>query len=213
LSNEVELDELVSCGTLGLMDALESFDSTRGLAFSTYAVPRIRGAILDELRRQDRVPRTVRRRSRELGHARERLTSDLGRQPSQRELAGQLGVDMDTMWRWQADNEWHRHTSLDEPSFDHGDSHSESREAITAVAYNGADEDVNHELEVECMKRAIGCLKEQEQVVLSLYYFEELKLHQIAVVLGVTESRVSQVRTKALARLRTALMGLRQAVA
>src|SRR5438477_7916108 len=99
LTNEVDHDELVSAGTLGLISAMGAFDAGRGLAFSTFAVPRIRGAILDELRRQDHVPRSVRRKTRDIGAARQNLAARLTRTPDDREVAQHLGVDMDTLWR------------------------------------------------------------------------------------------------------------------
>src|SRR6195952_4158016 len=105
LSNELDHDELVSAGTLGLMAAMTSFDPARGLAFSTFAVPRIRGAILDELRRQDHVPRSVRRKRRELSQARETLMRVHGRAPRDTEVAMHLGVDVETLWRWESDIE------------------------------------------------------------------------------------------------------------
>src|SRR3954470_4312882 len=103
LTNEVDHDELVSAGTLGLMSAMTAFDANRGLAFSTFAVPRIRGAILDELRKQDHAPRSVRRKTREMSQAREQLMHALGREPSSVEIADALGVDRDTLYRWSAD--------------------------------------------------------------------------------------------------------------
>src|ERR671933_1960156 len=98
---DFDFDELVSAGTMGLMSALDSFDVSRGLAFSTFAVPRIRGAILDELRRQDHVPRSIRRKSREIAAARETLMRVQGRAPEDKEVPEPLGVDLDTLWRWQ----------------------------------------------------------------------------------------------------------------
>src|SRR5688500_8282396 len=103
ISVEADFDELVSAGTIGLVNALESFDLGRGLAFSTFAAPRIRGAILDELRRQDHVPRSVRRKARDIGAARDALTRLHKRAPDDREVAEHLGVDLETLWRWQAD--------------------------------------------------------------------------------------------------------------
>src|SRR6476620_4565316 len=94
LSDKVDHDELVSAGILGLMSAMSAFDAGRGLAFSTFAVPRIRGAILDELRRQDHVPRSVRRKTRSIGAAREKLTRTLCRMPEDSEVAEMLGVDV-----------------------------------------------------------------------------------------------------------------------
>src|SRR3954463_7647510 len=118
LSNELDHDELVSAGTLGLMAAMTSFDPDRGLAFSTFAVPRIRGAILDELRRQDHVPRSVRRKTRSIATARDALTRTLGRAPALTELAAALGVDAETLWRWQADVEGAVHVPLDRSATD-----------------------------------------------------------------------------------------------
>ena len=103
LSNELDHDELVSAGTLGLMAAMQSFDPDRGLAFSTFAVPRIRGAILDELRRQDHVPRSVRRKTRDISGARNALAAKLCRQPEDTEVAEALGVDVQTLWKRESD--------------------------------------------------------------------------------------------------------------
>jgi RNA polymerase sigma factor (sigma-70 family) len=105
MSADADPDEMINIGTLGLMSALESFDESRGLAFSTYAVPRIRGAILDELRRQDHVPRSIRRKTRDIAQARETLMCTLGRAPRDTEVARLLDIDVETLWRWQADME------------------------------------------------------------------------------------------------------------
>ena len=101
LSSQADLDELVSAGMLGLIQAVDSFDRFRGLSFSTYAVPRIRGAILDELRKQDHVPRSIRRKTREIAAAREVLMRATGRSPDDKHLAEQMGIDVATLWRWQ----------------------------------------------------------------------------------------------------------------
>src|SRR5215216_6145891 len=105
LAVEADFDELVSAGTIGLMTAVKSFDARRGLAFSTFAVPRIRGSILDELRRQDHVPRSVRRKARDISRAREALMRQVGRMPEDSEVADALGVDTTTLWRWESDVE------------------------------------------------------------------------------------------------------------
>src|SRR5690606_30638138 len=105
LSANVDFDELVSCGTIGLMNALDSFEASRGLAFSTFAAPRIRGAILDELRRQDHVPRSIRKKSRDLAGAREALTRRLGHAPDDQLVAEHLQIDIETLWKWKADVE------------------------------------------------------------------------------------------------------------
>src|SRR5215218_3823066 len=104
-ANDVELDDLVSAGTLGLIDAFEHFDTSRGLAFSTFAAPRIRGAMLDELRRLDRVPRSVRRKTRQIERTSNALAIWLGREPGHADLAKGLGIDIETLWRWQTERE------------------------------------------------------------------------------------------------------------
>ena len=213
LAVRADFDELVSAGTIGLMAALESFDASRGLAFSTYAAPRIRGAILDELRKQDHVPRSIRRKTREMSAAREAWMRQHGRAPEDRELAAQLNVDMDTLWRWQADVEGAHHIPLDRAPGEREHNTPSPSELLSGGEESDVEEHLTHEQEVVHLKDAILRLKEQERVVLSLYYFEELKLHEIAKVLELTESRVSQIRSKALSKLRVDLKPLRDRVA
>ena len=213
LAVRADFDELVSGGTMGLMAALESFDATRGLAFSTFAAPRIRGAILDELRRQDHVPRSVRRKAREIAAAREAYQRAHGHMPNDRELAGQLGVDMDTLWGWQADVEGAHQMPLDRPPGERDTKSAVPADTLSNEDDGDVENSLTHEQEVSHLKAAILQLKEQERVVLSLYYFEELKLHEIAKVLELTESRVSQIRSKALAKLRVELKPLRETIA
>lgn len=211
LAAEADLDELVSAGTVGLIHAADSFDASRGLAFSTYAAPRIRGAILDELRKQDHATRSVRRKTRDLAAARDRLTHALGRRPTEAEMAEALGIDLPTLWRWTADAESAAPVSIDRPRRE-GDERAPAPADLLADERAAAvEEHVALSEEAAILREALLGLKEQERVVLSLYYFEELKLHEIAKVLGVTESRVSQIRTRALGRLRTDLAHLRAA--
>ena len=214
LAVKADFDELVSAGTMGLMAALEAFDASRGLAFSTFAAPRIRGAILDELRRQDHVPRSIRRKTREIAAARETLMRVLGRAPEDKEVAEHLGVDLETLWRWQSDIEGAHHVPLDRTPGDR-DGQAPAPADVLASEEEGAgvEDKVNHKQEVAILREAILKLKEQERIVLSLYYFEELKLHEIATVLELTESRVSQIRSKALGKLRGELKPLRERVA
>ena len=210
LAVKADFDELVSAGTMGLMAALEAFDHSRGLAFSTFAAPRIRGSILDDLRRQDHVPRSVRRKTREIHAARETLMRVLGRAPEDREVAEHLGVDLATLWKWKGDIE-----SAHQVPLERGPGERDTAMAAPAdvLAHEeqkgGVDDRINHEQEVAILREAILTLKEQERIVLSLYYFEELKLHEIATVLELTESRVSQIRSKALVKLRGQLAPLR----
>ncbi len=213
LAVRADFDELVSAGTIGLMAALEGFDASRGLAFSTFAAPRIRGAMLDELRKQDHVPRSVRRKTREITAAREAFQRTHGRAPEHLELATQLGVDLETLWRWEADVEGAHHIPLDRAPGEREQTAPVPAEVMAAGDEFGVEDSLTHEQEVSHLKDAILRLKEQERVVLSLYYFEELKLHEIAKVLELTESRVSQIRSKALGKLRVELKPLRDQVA
>lgn len=210
LSARADFDELVSAGTIGLMTALEGFDPTRGLAFSTFAAPRIRGAILDELRKQDHVPRSVRRKTREINAAREAFARAHLRQPSMKELAAAMDVDLATLWRWQSDVEGATQLPLERTPGEREQGAPAPAETLPGSDGEEVDHALTHEREVLHLRDAILRLKEQERVVLSLYYFEELKLHEIAKVLEVTESRVSQIRTKALGKLRLDLKPLRE---
>lgn len=206
---EVELDELVSAGTLGLIEAFNNFDTKRGLAFSTFAAPRIRGAMLDELRRQDHVPRSVRRRSRELNAATESLTRTLGEAPDRSQVARHLGIDVDTVWRWQSESEGTRFLPLDHSSESASGAARIPLEHLIASSSMDVDERISLGQEIAKLRDELLELPEQERTVLSLYYFEELKLHEIAAILAVSESRVSQIRAKAVTRLRGKLASMR----
>jgi RNA polymerase sigma factor for flagellar operon FliA len=210
LSTAAELDELVSSGTLGLVQAAGSFDRSRGLSFSTYAVPRIRGAILDELRKQDHVPRNVRRRSREVARARDSLAVSLRRDPTIEELSGCLNVPSEVLRKWELDAEGAAICSLDQPMRS-DPSGATLGDTMTDERVGSLDDLLNHEHEVGQLKLAIASLKEQERTVVALNFFEELKLHEIATVLGLSVCRISQIRTAALGKLRDALSGLRAA--
>jgi RNA polymerase sigma factor FliA len=207
-ANDVELDDLVSAGTLGLIDAFEHFDASRGLAFSTFAAPRIRGAMLDELRRLDRVPRSVRRKSRQIDGASTALAGVLGREPGHAELADGLGIDLATLWRWQAERESTHVVSLDRAPIG-ADNGRGAGEWLADESGDEIDESITLSQESSHLRDALLELPEQERTVLSLYYFEELKLNDIARVLEVSESRVSQIRSKAVQRLRKKLGKLR----
>ena len=213
LTVDAELDELISAGTIGLMNALDSFDASRGLAFSTFAAPRIRGAILDELRRQDHVPRSLRRKNREIGAARETLTRRLGRAPEDREVAAELGIEPETLRRWNSELEGTVHISLHQPETPGDQRALPLSDQLSGETAELIEDTLNLEQEKEFLRDAILRLNEQERVVLSLYYYEELKLLQIAEILGLTESRVSQIRSKAVSKLRAEMAPLREKVA
>jgi RNA polymerase sigma factor FliA len=208
LSTAAELDELVSAGSVGLIQAVDSFDKSRGLSFSTYAVPRIRGAMLDELRKLDHVPRNVRRRTRDVTRAKDSLAGSLRRAPTEEELSAHLQVPTDMLRRWELDAEGAAVCSLDQPmrAEPTGATLADSMSDDRALSI----EDVLvREQEVAELKAAIGRLKEQERTVLALNFFEELKLQDIATVLGLSVCRISQIRTAALSKLRVSLRDLR----
>jgi RNA polymerase sigma factor for flagellar operon FliA len=203
-THELELDELVSSGTVGLIQALEGFDPGRGLAFSTYALPRIRGAMLDELRRYDWAPRSVRSRSRQIEKARDRLRQRHGAEPGHEQIAAELGVDLETYWKWDKDAESRSRIALDARETPDGD----PAPLHEALADDNAPAPDARLLEREMLgevRDAFDELPERDRLVLSLSYYEELSLRQIGEVLHITESRVSQIRTRALKRLRDAL--------
>jgi RNA polymerase sigma factor for flagellar operon FliA len=197
LPHSVDQDDLVSDGVLGLMDAIERFDPGRGLTFQTFAVPRIRGAIIDGLRSMDFVPRSVRDKVRTVQQATVALEERLGRLPTDEEVAGELNLPVQQV-RDLSKQTSSNHANLDD--FDLAD------ELSSAADHTVEQGDVNASL-----MRVIGELAERDQVVIALYYFEGLTLAEIGRVLGVTESRISQVHSRATASLRSKLLALETA--
>lgn len=210
LSVQADFDDLVSAGTIGLINAIENFDPSRGLAFSTFAAPRIRGAILDDLRRWDHVPRSVRRKQRTLNAVREELRSSLDREPKPEETAKALGIDLEKLYRWEADAQEAVHLSLDRPIERDGSARSTPLNVLVGDDAETIEDGINHSQEIERLKEGLLRLSERERLVLTLYYYEDLKLHEIAKVLDLTESRISQIRSKALKSLRAILAPLRE---
>ncbi len=208
LSADVDTDELVSAGALGLMSAVDAFDASRGLAFSTFAVPRIRGAMLDELRRQAPSSRSTRQKARAIATARSQLASQKGSTPTSREVAMAMNVDIATFWQWEREVEGGIQVSLDHLD-DEADSLPHLQEIIGTDDAEGVEDRLTRERQVEIMKSAIMELNETERVVITLNYYEDLRLREIAEVLELTESRVSQIRTRALGKLRKKLAGVR----
>ncbi len=211
--HDVEFEELLSAGTLGLMSAIENFDPSRGLAFSTLAAPRIRGAILDDLRKRDTVPRSVRRKQREVNRARQGLMHRLNRSPSPEETAEELGIGLEEYWRWSQEAERAYPVSLDQIPGVGTDILSSAHDGLPLQDDDDMDESLAYEEEVEILKEEILKLTHQDRLVVSLYYLQGLKLHEIATLMGVTESRISQIRSRAIKVLRTRLSRLREGVA
>lgn len=207
-SRQSEFEELVSAGTVGLIEAVEKYDPSRGLAFSTFAAPRIRGAILDDCRKQDHVPRSIRSKQRKIRRAEAQLSQELGREPDDQEVADELEMDIHQLWKWRSDVQGAAWQSLDQTVGD--DDSTTYAEVIEGANGHELDHEITQSEEVALVRGAMDHLNEQQRTVLSLYYFEELNLRQIAGVLDLTESRISQVRSKALGLLRTRLSELRE---
>lgn len=205
LPTHVDVGDLVQSGIFGLVDAIEKFEPARGLRFETYAMQRIRGAILDDLRSQDWVPRVVRSRAREAERALERLGARLHRTPTDAELAAELDITLDELRDLYGQLQLTSVVALEDLVAAGKESGSlvdtlPDDDAVDPVAAL-VDQDNRRQL-----AEAIAQLAERDRVVVSLYYFESLTLAEIGKVLGVTESRVSQLHTRAVMRLRAKLV-------
>ena len=207
LPSHVEDADLISYGLVGLIGAIERFEPERGIKFETFAMTRIRGAIIDELRSLDWVPRSVRSRAREIETAQAKLEHELQRAPTEAELASKLNLTegelqsalleianssvyaLDELWT-VSDSSGDQVSLLDTIA---DDSAADPQEALASTEVK------------DLLTEAIGGLPEREQLVVALYYYENLTLREIGEVLGVTESRVSQLHTKAVMRLKSSL--------
>ena len=199
----VEFNDLVNTGVIGLIEAFNNFDPARGVKFETYAVPRIRGAILDELRALDWVPRSTRAKSREIERAMTKLENELGRSPSESELAKQMKISTEDLLSALGDVSSTTLLSLDELICREDDNRQVPR---IETVQNKAVDNVLNDLERSELRafliNAISTLSEQERLVVALYYYEELTLKEIGEVMLISESRVSQIHTKSVLRLR-----------
>lgn len=200
LPDEVELDDLMSAGIFGLMDAIAAFDLERGVKFETYCAPRIRGAILDELRSMDWVPRLVRSRAHKLDGATKQLEVELGRSPTNEEVARRLKVSMAEFEKMAKDASAVGLVSLSRKWFE-TDSNKDVREIDVLEDKRGADpvREIQRKDLKELMTRG---LSRAERLIIILYYFEEMTMKEIGATLDLSESRVSQMHSSILARLR-----------
>lgn len=211
LPQTVETADLISYGVFGLIDAIEKFDLGRGIKFETYAIARIKGAIIDELRAMDWVPRSVRARGREIEAAYITLETKLRRVPSDAEVAEEMGITPKDLQDILAKLSYTSVLSFEE-LWSGGTEHDEHQNPLGSIADETAEDPVKvfEGVEVkEILANAIERLPEREKIVIALYYYEGLTLKEIGTVLGVTESRVSQLHTKAVLRLRARLHAAR----
>ena len=213
MPDTVEFEDLVGFGVSGLLDAIDKFDSEKNVKFKTYAVTRIRGAIFDELRAIDWVPRSVRQKSREIEDTVARLESNLGRSVSDAEIAQELGVSETKYQRMRSKTSLSAVMSIDDTR-NTGDDNEHSTIADTIESPSSMKPDVIVERsEIKrIVAEAINELPEKEKKVLVLYYYEDLTLREIGQVLNVTESRVSQLHSKASERLRARLTNIKKGI-
>lgn len=209
LPPHIEVDDLISVGVLGLIDAIQKYDPSRGAKFKTYAEFRVRGAILDELRSMDWVPRSVRQKAASMEVVVQKLQSQLGRPPEDDEVAAEMGLDMDEFFN--ALNETRSMPVLSLEDLGIAKDSGEQQSLLDCLAGKG-DTDPQTQLRLTELKdiiaKAIDQLPEKERLMISLYYYEELTMREIGEVLSITESRVSQIHSKAVFRLRTKLKSI-----
>ncbi|MEO8294463.1 MAG: FliA/WhiG family RNA polymerase sigma factor [Gemmatimonadota bacterium] len=202
IGGAVEVDDLMSAGTLGLVQALESFDLSRGYSFATFASRRIHGAMLDELRSRDWAPRSVRSKARKLNQASARIESVTRRAAAPSEVAAVLEIDVPTYWSWRNSVDGAAILSL-EDSASSNDGQSDLASKLGERDVIDAHDQIEARESVSQLASSIAALPERERTVLVLYFYEELNLRQIADILHLTESRISQIRTSALRRLKS----------
>ncbi len=199
LGYTVEYDDLVGYGIFGLIDAIDKFELTKGVKFETYASLRIRGSILDQIRKMDWIPRTLRQKQKKLEHAIGELESQLGRPATNEELSERLGMSVGDVEDLVNQAQIANLVSLDE----YLDQGNEVKIEAGGVARFEQPEYVIERQELKAMlAEAIDTLTEKEQKVIAFYYYEELTLKEISKILEVSESRVSQLHTKALRKIR-----------
>jgi len=194
----VQLDDLIQAGMVGLLEAAKKYDGSKGASFETYAGIRIRGAMLDDVRKEDWAPRSVHRNARRISEAVRAVEARTGRDAQDIEVAEQMGVSLDEYYGYLQDSASARLFALDD--LNDGDESA----GINAIHGRPLDE-VQQAHFKKSLAQAIGSLPDRERLVLALYYKEELNLKEIGAVLGVSESRVSQIHSQAALRLRSRL--------
>ena len=196
-----QMEDLVSCGVIGLMDAIERYDLARGVKFETYAYFRIRGEIIDQIRKSDWVPKSIRMQAKKIEQTMILLEDKLGKQPSDQEIADHMSIRIEDIQKIMGQSHSLSVVSLDEHLLDSTSSSALVADKTESPERLAADNEMR-----EVLSKAIETLTDKEKIVLSLYYFEELNLKEIGAVLGVSESRVSQIHTKALLRMKNKLV-------
>lgn len=200
LGYSVEYEDMVSYGVFGLIDAIDKFDMAKEVKFETYASLRIRGAILDQIRKMDWIPRTIRQRQKQIDSVMKEIEQRTGREASDEEVASGLGISQDEFIEWQSQLKANNIISLNEYVEQGSDISSDKSSTGSFEAPEAVIE--KSELK-EMLEQALELLTEKEKKVILLYYYEDLTLKEISRVLEVSESRISQLHTKALQKMKT----------
>jgi RNA polymerase sigma factor FliA len=203
LPDGVELDDLISAGVFGLMDAINAFDMSRGVKFETYCVPRIRGAMLDELRSMDWVPRLVRSKATKLNEAVKKLEAQLGRSPNETELAERMGISTQELEKLITDANAVNLISLNKKWYE-TDSYKDVRE-IDILEDKKGEDPTRRVQKSDLMRLVTKGLNRNERLIIILYYYEELTMKEIGATLDLSESRVSQMHSAIVDRLKNQL--------
>lgn len=201
LGYTVEYDDLVGYGIFGLIDAIDKFDTNKNVKFETYASLRIRGSILDQIRKMDWIPRTLRQKQKQMNAAAVKIESESGRPATEEEIASELGISRDEYSEWKTEVEFTNLVSLD----DYLEQGSEGRIESFGARFQQPETAVQKEELKQMLVEALGKLTEKERNVITFYYYEELTLKEISQILSVSESRVSQLHTKALQKIKNQL--------
>lgn len=202
LGYNVEYDDLVSYGIFGLIDAIDKFDYDKGIKFETYASLRIRGSILDQIRKMDWLPRSLRQKQKKIDAAFAKLEAELGRVATDGELAKELEISIEEFYTWESQAKVSRLMSLEDYVEQGADI---STDAQGQKRFDGPEEVVESKEIKKILEESLQILTEREKKVILLYYYEELTLKEISMVLEVSESRISQLHTRALQKLRQKL--------
>jgi RNA polymerase sigma factor for flagellar operon FliA len=211
LPKSIELDDLASAGLFGLMDAINGFDLTRGIKFKTYCSTRIRGSILDELRSQDWVPRLVRLKAHRLERAVRQLEGELGRAPNQVEIAKALGISLEELQAHQAEANAKAIFSLSE-KWDDGDEEKDM-EKVEILADRKSTNPLDTVQQSDALDMITSSLTKKERLIVIMYYYEGLTMREIGEIMELTESRVCQIHSNVMMRLKAQLERTQEAAA
>jgi len=202
LGYNVEYEDLVSYGIFGLIDAIDKFDCFKEVKFETYASLRIRGAILDQIRKMDWIPRTIRQKQKKIESVIQSIEQSTGRGATDEEIAAGLGISDDEYLDWQSQMKITGLVSLNE-YMEQGSDVTQDHGRHTTARFEAPEEHIEKEELTKVLGEALKLLTEKEQKVITLYYYEELTLKEISNILEVSESRVSQLHTRALQKMKT----------